>query len=403
MPVSLRLPKRRSKKSDSPKATPKGKAAATPIKPSVDSEEAAAINALIKQADGGRDMAFLRERRMSGEPEDGKNRPRSKSLPGALDLPGMLYEAEVEEVKELLRASAKQDAGQVLRDRRARNSKGDPDEAYPVGDASPRTRRALEGDNTDRGGGAGSLLLRPPAATGSRTSSGDSSHRKNSGDGSHRKNSGDGSHRKRVDFDPNDDISIVAAMEATSKSFDVTQLKGTDNLPGAAARGARAAALERVKQASSAVGGVFLTTEQHNALKEQINLLTTSNKRLNQEIEELRRQVKTPDNDKSPSKSPSSVEATPGVSPFGLRATGGMLSNFAKKHSPFGRRSGNHASPVPHRFGLFTTAKDPITGAAYAQTSSQSYTTAPAFVGNFSSPQIVRVDSRVDSSGKAIW
>ena len=120
MPVSLRLPKRRSKKSDSPKATPKGKAAATPIKPSVDSEEAAAINALIKQADGGRDMAFLRERRMSGEPEDGKNRPRSKSLPGALDLPGMLYEAEVEEVKELLRASAKQDAGQVLRDRRAR-------------------------------------------------------------------------------------------------------------------------------------------------------------------------------------------------------------------------------------------------------------------------------------------
>lgn len=61
-----------------------------------------------------------------------------------------------------------------------------------------------------------------------------------------------------------------------------------ENLTGAAARGAKAAALGRVKAAADASGGIFLTKEQYDAMRKEIMQLKVTNKRLEDEVVELR-------------------------------------------------------------------------------------------------------------------
>lgn len=129
------------------------------------------------------------------------------------------------------------------------------------------------------------------------------------------------------------DAELVAqAIAATTKVFDVTKMKGAHNLTGAAARGAQAASLARVKEASAAVGGVFLTNTQHAALKEQINILTAANKRMKAELLELAQQ-------------PAAERAQARGSPSAGRASGSF--NKLLSLSPFGRRGSLSAEPPP--------------------------------------------------------
>jgi len=67
---------------------------------------------------------------------------------------------------------------------------------------------------------------------------------------------------------------------------------GTENLSGAAARGARAAALSRIKAASSSVGGRFFSEEEWKAHKYEMNELRERNKRLEKKAAELQHQIR---------------------------------------------------------------------------------------------------------------
>ena len=59
-------------------------------------------------------------------------------------------------------------------------------------------------------------------------------------------------------------------------------------LTGAAARGAQAAAISRVKAASKAVGGKFLSEDEWQAMKSEMALLRETNKRLRENQDRLR-------------------------------------------------------------------------------------------------------------------
>lgn len=64
----------------------------------------------------------------------------------------------------------------------------------------------------------------------------------------------------------------------------------TKTLTGAAARGARAAAFGRIKAASAAVGGKFLSGDEYEAMKYEMRCLREQNKRLEQHASELRQE-----------------------------------------------------------------------------------------------------------------
>lgn len=71
------------------------------------------------------------------------------------------------------------------------------------------------------------------------------------------------------------------------------QAANTEKLTGAAARGAKAAALTRVRSAVSSCGGVFLTQEQWEAMRSENSTLKTANKRLEKELQDARRVMKS--------------------------------------------------------------------------------------------------------------
>lgn len=71
----------------------------------------------------------------------------------------------------------------------------------------------------------------------------------------------------------------------------LSQNISSQNLSGAAARGARAAAEGRVKAASKAVGGRFLSADEWEAMRFEMAELRLKNKRLTQDIAALRHQA----------------------------------------------------------------------------------------------------------------
>jgi len=95
-------------------------------------------------------------------------------------------------------------------------------------------------------------------------------------------------------------LGTLSTLGSTDKERPLLATKTSEqNLSGAAARGAKQAALGRVREAAAAVGGVFLTTEQREALRDENNGLRVTNKRLeeqlaaaNAEIRELKQQLK---------------------------------------------------------------------------------------------------------------
>jgi hypothetical protein len=75
----------------------------------------------------------------------------------------------------------------------------------------------------------------------------------------------------------------------TSKLFDPSNV--STKLTGAAARGARAAAFKRVKEAATEVGGMFLTNEEWSAMRAEMTRLKIENKRLATNLAEAREQA----------------------------------------------------------------------------------------------------------------
>ena len=83
------------------------------------------------------------------------------------------------------------------------------------------------------------------------------------------------------------DVSHMSHMSSCVSTAE--QLRtNSQMLTGAAARGAKAASLARVKAAASTVGGVFLTSQQWEAMRCENTRLKVSNKRLEKEVLEAR-------------------------------------------------------------------------------------------------------------------
>jgi len=115
------------------------------------------------------------------------------------------------------------------------------------------------------------------------------------------------------------DDSIDSETSSVPSAFDIQKLKGTAALTGAAARGARAAALKRVQTASEAVGGVFLTKEVYEAMRQELKTLRIQNKRLQEDLTQARLAA-SPTKTPSPTMSHRLASAISGASPFGVRA-----------------------------------------------------------------------------------
>jgi len=115
------------------------------------------------------------------------------------------------------------------------------------------------------------------------------------------------------------DYSIDSETSSVPSAFDIQKLKGTAALTGAAARGARAAALKRVQTASEAVGGVFLTKEVYEAMRQELKTLRIQNKRLQEDLTQARLAA-SPTKTPSPTMSHRLASAISGASPFGVRA-----------------------------------------------------------------------------------
>lgn len=80
----------------------------------------------------------------------------------------------------------------------------------------------------------------------------------------------------------------VADDSDPANLYQLLKSQSQQHLSGAAARGARAAALSRVKQATSAVGGKFLSAEEWQVMRAELGNLRVQNKRLEKEVASLR-------------------------------------------------------------------------------------------------------------------
>lgn len=254
--------------------------------------EAAAINALIAKSDGGNDLTHLRQRRMSRElPESRMSRelPESRGsdkVPRRLQTVVDLSDTEAKSITErneinqlLQQVKSGSTPSQVLRQRR--KSK----EMQPTGDGPPVSEAltsptATPSSTPDVGKDSRQLPEEPEGEA----KQGPSLARLRWKDAAfalavetkQRKDEDDEASRL---FEVGD-----RAREAYNEQAQLRSIAQNSTLKGAAARGARAAALARLRQQATQLGGVFLTHEQHAAMKQQLRELAVANKRLKEEV-----------------------------------------------------------------------------------------------------------------------
>ena len=328
-----------------PTATPTATPTAATIKPKIDSEEAAAINHLIKKTAGGNDMNAVAVRRRSLRPsveeggqvlEGGAIQEHRRATMCILNQETV---DELAEVNRLLQTASK--GGNLkgaLRQRRVskegnnrtggtRNSESE-EMISTEGEISPTASTVASEAPSRRPSTAAEENEVRPRADGVKQRWKDAALA-----------AAVEAKISKLEGQEQLDAELVAeAVAATTKVFDVTKMTGTHHLTGAAARGTQAANLSHVREASAAVGGVFLTSSQHAALKEQINMLSAAKKRMNAELIELRQQLAT---ERAQAKgSPPAGRAS------GDNSSPGWQRNLNKllTRSPFGRR-GNTESP----------------------------------------------------------
>lgn len=114
---------------------------------------------------------------------------------------------------------------------------------------------------------------------------------------------------------------------------------GADALTGAASRGVRAAALQRLSRAAAKVGGTFLTEEQWAAIRTEMGTLKDKNRRLLKQLEAER--SKRPFSD--PNDSVAEELSSPPSSPSVKRALSQALATL----SPMGKRSSLSKCSMP--------------------------------------------------------
>lgn len=338
--------------------------------------EAAAINALIAKSDGGNDLTTLRQRRMSREtPNELPESRGSDKLPRRLQTVVDLSDADAKsmtersEINELLKqVKSGSTPSQVLRQRRkskemesgvrsmsisgSSTSSDVKTGDGPPGSEPPTSRTVTLPPTPSVSNDSQQLPGEPEADAEPRPSlarlrwqdaafalAAETKQRKDEDEQTTRLEVGD------------------RAREAYNEQAQLRSIAQNSNLKGAAARGARAAALARLQQQATQVGGVFLTYDQHAAMKQQLRELAAANKRLKEEVASVRRkhseEVWSPSrlrvsDSKSPSLERQSSDASPSAS-F-LRRPFTAIRNALGGASPAMSRSGNASGPGMENF-----------------------------------------------------
>ena len=211
--------------------------------------EADEINALIKQAKGGSNLNVVRERRKSKEIVG--------SLHSSTDTATMRSTSkEVDEINALIVASKASSAGAILRERRMSKDKVD---ATTNADESQRDVAETK---------------RPEMVDAAKAPKGSAKEAVTVAKQRWRSAAAQVVAQHSPSYNGDEGESLETQLNRLLGG--ATQA----NLTGAAGRGARAAALSRVKAASAAVGGVFLSQEAWEAMRAEMTSLRSQNKRL---------------------------------------------------------------------------------------------------------------------------
>ena len=354
-------------------------------------EEFANINALIKQSSSSGNMAVLKERRDSKETLPVVKEKFPVENPYASTKVQGLSTADVDAINSLIKD---RDPGK-LRERRMSNSKDKLGISSTPAAAPTPVPTAVP---TPAPTAAPELAITPVARTPAATTNPNAKQRwMDAGLAVNVQNKLDSILTEGAQS-PTDVMQEIPSPERAA------QLKAsTDNLTGAAARGAKAAALGKVKEAvpdfdgthqlwalhpmltrnymflvltspgpyvtvawqASSVGGIFLTTEQWESMRAEIATLKVSQKRLETQLADARRELRAKGEEKeTPSASPPVGGASPPVGSASGRHLFADASSFMAKAwavaSPMNIRPGagipeqslhlhSHPSPDPNR------------------------------------------------------
>jgi len=307
-------------------------------------EEFANINALIKQSSSSGNMAVLKERRDSKETLPVVKEKFPVENPYASTKVQGLSTADVDAINSLIKD---RDPGK-LRERRMSNSKDKLGISSTPAAAPTPVPTAVP---TPAPTAAPELAITPVARTPAATTNPNAKQRwMDAGLAVNVQNKLDSILTEGAQS-PTDVMQEIPSPERAA------QLKAsTDNLTGAAARGAKAAALGKVKEAASSVGGIFLTTEQWESMRAEIATLKVSQKRLETQLADARRELRAKGEEKeTPSASPPVGGASPPVGSASGRHLFADASSFMAKAwavaSPMNIRPGADRSPSKSPFG----------------------------------------------------